>query len=249
MSRVTAFESLRLATVYPPQLVCFLSTLCDERQIALTEAIRECLTAARTLGGAPLMTHERLAYLAHRKKLHLHTVVADVLERGAEQLPEAPQSLRTGIHEFSPEEVEAVIKKLGLSDSQIRSSGLRFAPQIPLQELAHLERVVETEQMGIHEAAKSRLEFWRTLGGASIKAHQRIRRFASTKGISLEGAVANVLTENARQLEDPPPNLVLPHGLQVLPLDGLLERLGERLVEAKAKAVKASAKARKKAGR
>lgn len=240
MSRVMAFEGLKLNITYPTQLVCFLADVAAERQVAVTEAIRDCLEAARTLGGAPLVTHERLAYLAHRKGLRLQAVVADALERAAQTLPDAPTDIRTGIHEYSPDEIAAVLKRL--SSTQVRSSGVRFSPQIPLQELAHLERLARVQKSHIGEAAKGQLEFWRTLGGTSVTAHQRIRQFARTKEISLESAVANLLTEYTRQLEDPPPALRLHNGLQVLPLEGILERLGEELVEAKAKQLKAASK-------
>jgi hypothetical protein len=235
-----AFEGLKLNITYPTQLVCFLADIAAERQVAVTEAIRDCLEAARTLGGAALVTHERLAYLAHRKNLRLQVVVADVLERAAQTLAEAPTDIRTGIHEYSPDEVAAVLKRL--SSSQVRGSGVRFSPQIPLQELAHLERLARLQKSHIAEAAKGQLEFWRTLGGISVTAHQRIRQFAREKEISLESAVANLLTEYSRQLDDPPASLKLSNGLQVLPLEGILERLGDELIEAKVKHLKAASK-------
>jgi len=247
MSRVMAFEGLKLSITYPTQLVCHLAERAGERQVAVTEAIRDCLEAARTLGGAALVTHERLAYLAQQKGLSLQVAVADVLERAAQALPPAPSDIRTGIHEYSPEEVAAVLK--GLSSSEVRNSGVRFSPQIPLQELAHLERLARLQKLGVGEAARSQLEFWRTLGGTSVTAHQRIRQFARAKEISLDSAVANLLTEYARQLDDPPPGLRLPTGLQVLPLEGVLERLGDELVAAKTKQLKAAAKKPKKSSR
>lgn len=247
MSRVMAFEGLKLSITYPTQLVCYLAELAAERQVAVTEAIRDCLEAARTLGGAPLVTHERLAYLAHQKGLRLQVVVADALERAAQALPAAPADMRTGIHEHSPEAVAAVLK--GLSSSEVRASGVRFSPQIPLQELAHLERLARLQKLGIGETARSQLEFWRTLGGASVTAHQRIRQFARAKEISLDSAVANLLTEYTRQLEDPPPGLKLATGLQVLPLEGVLERLGDELVAAKAKQLKTVSKKSEKPSR
>jgi hypothetical protein len=242
MSRVTAFEGAKLFISYPTQLVCHLAEFASERQIAITEAIREYLTAARTLGGAPLLVHERLAYLAHLKQLRLAAVVADALERSAEQLPPAPTATKPRVREYTPPEIAATLERIGASDSMVKASGVRFSPQIPLQELAHLERYARLQKSGLPEAARDRLEFWRTLGGISLQAQQRIRVFATTKGISMDSAVANLLTEYARQLDDPPPSLPLENGLQVLSMDGVLERVGETLVSAKRQAAKQHAK-------
>ncbi|MDX2015841.1 MAG: hypothetical protein SFW67_36945 [Myxococcaceae bacterium] len=238
MSRVQAYEGMKFFTFYPVQTVAHLIEYSAERRIAVTEAIREHLTAARTLGGAPLVTHERLAYLAHQKRIPLEAVVADALERATQRLPEAPPSTKTNIREYTPEEVQALLKDANVNKHSIRGSGVRFQPTLPLQEIAHLERYATRHRCGLPEAGRERLEFWRTLGGISIEAHRRIAQFAASKGISLESAVANLLTEYARELEDPPPSLQLDNGLQVLPAEGLLERLGKQLLDEKKRAAK-----------
>lgn len=242
MSRISAFESLRLAPTLPNQLVCYLDKQATERRLAITEAIRECLTAWRTLGGAPVTTHERLGYLAQQKKLTLESVVGDVLERVARTLPEAPPNLETGLRDYNHDEQQEVFERLKLGKSQLKESGVRFAPQIPLQELAHLERSARESQMSINQCFRTHLDAWRTLGGASVTAHQRIRQYATTKGISLESAVNSLLTAHANNLEDPPAKVVIKTGLEVLPLDGLLERLGEQMVSAKTASIRAAAK-------
>ncbi len=201
MSRISAFDSLRLTPVLPHQLVCFLDRQATERRLAMTETIRECLTAWRTLGGAPVSTHERLGYLALQKKLTLESVVGDVLERAAMKLPEAPADIETGHREYTQAEQDEVLTRLNLGTSQIRDSGVRFAPQIPLQELAHLERAAAAGQMSISQCVRHRLEAWRTLGGASVRAHQRIRNFAATKGISLESAVNSLKKKSNKEEE------------------------------------------------
>lgn len=238
MSRVQTYEGSKLLITYPTQVVCHLIDYAEARKLSMTEAIREYITAARTLGGAPLLTHERLAYLAHKKRSTLEAIVGDVLERATQGLPEAAASTKTNIHEYSPAEVEALLKRAEISQHAVRSSGVRYSPTLPLQELAHLERFGSRRRCSVPEAARERLEFWRTLGGITIQAHRRIAKFAAAKGISLESAVANLLTEYARDLEDPPANLQLDNGLQLLDTEGLLERIGQQYVDAKKSAVK-----------
>jgi hypothetical protein len=244
MSRVAAYEGHKLGINYPTQLACHLIEVSAQRKEAVTETIREYLTAARTLGGAPLLTHERLAWLAHRKHLGLHAIVGDALERSAQHLPDPTSgSVPARIREYSPDEVAALLKEAKVASSQVRDTGVRFAPMLPLQEVAHLQHYATTLRYGLAEAARDKLEFWRSLGGISLQAHRRIAAYAESKSISLESAVANLLTEAARQHPDPDPKAApLYHGLVVLPLDNVLAKVAAAVVRDK------KAKAKSKAG-
>jgi hypothetical protein len=235
MSRVTAYEGLKLAINYPTQLACHLIEVSAERKEAVTETIREYLAAARTLGGAPLLTHERFAWHAKRKHLSLHAIVGDALERSAQHLPDpASGSTPTRVREYSPDDVAALLKQAKLAPSMVRESGVRFGPMLPLQEIAHLQHYATTLRYGLAEAARDKLEFWRTLGGISLQAHRRIAAYAAAKSISLDSAVANLLTEAARHLPDPDPKAEpLHHGLVVLPLDNVLGKVAAAIVRDK----------------